>query len=87
MAKLTKKELAWIEKVQKVLNECPSERLGAYTIGDTALWLYDLRKEPAITNLMNECCNNDDFCQAAEKLGANFNYYLRFPFAVESTAG
>ncbi|MBG2816907.1 hypothetical protein I4578_11340 [Proteus mirabilis] len=87
MEKLTKKELAWIEKVQKVLDECPSERLGFYTIGDNDVQLYDRRKEPAITDLMNEGCNNDDFCQAAEKLNANFHCHLTFPAPVESTAG
>ncbi|MEY0432134.1 hypothetical protein AB7V88_20345 [Providencia rettgeri] len=87
MAKLTKKELAWIEKVQKVLDECPSERLGFYTIGDTDVQLYDRRKEPAITELMNTACYNDDFCMAAEKLDANFHHHLLFPAPVESTAG
>ncbi|EMY0637133.1 hypothetical protein AAIC24_002913 [Providencia rettgeri] len=87
MAKLTKKELAWIGKVQKVLDECPSERIGFYTIGDADVQLYDRSKEPEITERMNTGCNKEDFCMAAEELDANFHYHLLFPAPVESTAG
>ena len=34
MAKLTKKELAWIKKAQKVFDECLSSRIGFYACGD-----------------------------------------------------
>lgn len=87
MAKLTKKELAWIEKVQKVLDECPSERIGFYTVGDPMVFLYDRRKEHDIWKFMNTGRNRDDFGPAAIKLGADFGYYLTFPAPVESTAG
>ncbi|UUZ66357.1 hypothetical protein LP417_35700 (plasmid) [Polaromonas sp. P1-6] len=31
----------WIQELEKLLNSCPSKRLGAYTVGDAALMLYD----------------------------------------------
>lgn len=39
--KLTKEEKAWVKKLNKVLAECPSDRLGFYTIGDPQIELYD----------------------------------------------
>lgn len=38
---LTKKERAWLVKLEKVMNECPSKRLACYTIGDNTLHFYD----------------------------------------------
>lgn len=85
MAKLTKKELAWIEKVQKVLDECPSERLGFYTIGDRDVFLYDRSKEHEVTEWMDR--NQGDFCFATKAMDADFFTSINFPAPVESTAG
>ncbi|MBG5926100.1 hypothetical protein [Providencia rettgeri] len=85
MAKLTKKELAWIEKVQRVLDECPSERLGFYTTGDPMVWIYDRSKEPEVSEWMNK--NKGDFCLATKAMDADFFTYIDFPAPVESTAG
>ncbi len=85
MAKLTKKELAWIEKVQKVLDECPSERLGFYTIGDRDIFLYDRSKGHEVTEWMNR--NKGDFCFATKATDAYFFTSIDFPAQVESTAG
>lgn len=85
MSKLTKKELAWIKKVQKVLDECPSERLGFYTIGDRDVFLYDLSKENEVSEWMNK--NKGDFCWATKALDADFFTSIDFPAPVESTAG
>lgn len=38
---LTKKEQAWLDKLEKVMSECPSDRLACYTIGDHDLQFYD----------------------------------------------
>lgn len=38
---LTKKEQAWIERLEKVLLSCPSDRLGLITIGDPRLTIFD----------------------------------------------
>lgn len=39
--KLTAAEAKWVQKVQALMAECPSKRLGAYTIGDAEIRLYD----------------------------------------------
>ncbi|MGK4231197.1 hypothetical protein ACK2MR_08620 [Providencia hangzhouensis] len=85
MAKLTKKEIAWIEKVQKVLDECPSERIGFYTIGDRNVFLYDRSKESEVCEWMNR--NKGDFCIATNALKVDFRTSIDFPAPVESTAG
>ncbi|MEQ5221011.1 hypothetical protein ABN242_03045 [Providencia alcalifaciens] len=85
MAKLTKKELAWIEKVQKVLDECPSERLGFYTIGDPMVWIYDRSKENEVWGWMDK--NKGDFCFGTKAMDADFFTSIDFPAPVESTAG
>lgn len=38
---LTKKEKAWLDKLERVMNQCPSKRLACYTIGDNDLTFYD----------------------------------------------
>ncbi|MTC33416.1 hypothetical protein GKR67_02080 [Providencia alcalifaciens] len=86
MAKLTKKELAWIGKVQKVLDECPSDRLGFYTIGDRAVLLYDLKKSDEICRIQ-DTPRGDYFCSAVKLANADFEECLTFPSQVESTAG
>jgi hypothetical protein len=84
MARLTKKEQAWLDELQEVLDRCPSKRLGFYTIGDAALSVYDSKEERHIE-------------ERIDKIGAEFGYavdlckarlgYLRFPANVHSTAG
>ncbi|WP_072058886.1 hypothetical protein [Escherichia coli] len=45
MATLTKKERAWLNELQEVLDRCPSpKKIGFYTIGDKSIYLYDLRR-------------------------------------------
>ncbi len=41
MATLTKKERAWLNELQDVLDRCPSpKKIGFYTIGDKSIYLY-----------------------------------------------
>ncbi|CAI1771530.1 Uncharacterised protein [Serratia quinivorans] len=84
MAKLTKKEQAWLDELQEVLNRCPSKNLGFYTIGDPMLHVYDLRKEQKIDDHHER--NGRDFCHSVSALDADF-CDLYFPAAVHSTAG
>tara|TARA_R110000850_G_scaffold36594_1_gene96670 strand:- start:553 stop:813 length:261 start_codon:yes stop_codon:yes gene_type:complete len=86
MAKLTKKEQAWVNKVQKVLNECPSKRIGFYTMGDNDITLYDVIKDDEIRELLNTN-NCSDWGPCVEQLNAGFNETLDFPNPVESVAG
>ncbi|KXS55009.1 MAG: hypothetical protein AWU57_605 [Marinobacter sp. T13-3] len=81
---LTKAERDWLNKLQAVLDECPSDRLGAFTIGDPSIYIYDSRFESEINEIINS--GNTDFCAATDKLGSDLSV-LRMPFAVHSTAG
>lgn len=38
---LTKAEAKWLADLEKLLQSCPSNRLGAYTTGDATLYIYD----------------------------------------------
>jgi hypothetical protein len=83
--KLNKAELEWITKVQGILDECPSKRLGFYTIGDSEVSIYDLRKEEKIGDILDE--GRHDFCGAVIEVGADTETYLTFPANVHSTSG
>ncbi len=44
MATLTKKERAWLNELQDVLDRCPSpKKIGFYTIGDKSIYLCSCR--------------------------------------------
>lgn len=85
--KLTKKERNWIEDLQTVLDSCPSERIGFYTIGDSCLFLYDRRKEDKIGEIQDN--SNRDFGMAVDEAKARIDdgTDLRFPYNVHSVAG
>ena len=85
MGDLTKEEKAWIKKVQRVLDTCPSDRLGFYTIGDKDVFVYDRSRDSEISKLM-DATHNLDYCQAVDDLDADFSV-LFFPSHVHSTAG
>lgn len=38
---LTAAEAAWLKQFQALMEKCPSKRLGAYTVGDADLTIYD----------------------------------------------
>ncbi|KNZ82452.1 hypothetical protein [Morganella morganii] len=85
MSKLTKEEIKWVEKVQKALNECPSKRIGFFTIGDSDLTLYDNTKMDEIMSYFDAC--KLEYGGAIEKAGALFDRHLVFPNCVDSTSG
>ena len=85
MSELTKEELKWLKKVQKVINECPSKRLGAYTIGDTDITIYDSTLEDDICARLDSG-ESMDFGPAVHELNAYLGS-IDFPFNVHSTAG
>ncbi len=82
---LNKAETAWLKKLQKLLNECPSSRFASYTTGDSSVTVYDVSVDSseAANNL---AMNNDDWCHLVSDFGAEL-FSLKFPFAVHSTAG
>lgn len=81
---LTKAEAAWLKKLQEVLDECPSSRLEAYTIGDPSITIFDKGYSTLINKMTDD--GSTDFCTATADLGANIGS-LRMPFPVHSTAG
>lgn len=83
--RLTRAEKEWLAEVQMLLNKCPSDRLGFYTIGDAQVSVYDRRKDEKITDLQDN--SNMDFCQAVRHAEAETDYALDFPQCVHSTAG
>ena len=87
MTKLTKKEQAWVKRVQKALDDCPSkDKIGFYTVGDNDVKLYDLRLHEEVTDFQNDN-RHADFCNACDELNAHLDESLFFPSPVESTAG
>ncbi len=85
MAKLTKAEMAWVNKLNTLLAQCPSKRLGFATTGDCDVSIFDVRQYSAICDEQHE--NGGEFISAAERIGALFDERLNFPNQVESTAG
>lgn len=82
---LTDEEIKWLAKLQRVLDKCPSDRLGFFTTGDPTIHVYDFSKEKEINQLMNA---NDrlEFCNAVRKTGAELATVV-FPNSVHSTSG
>jgi len=84
MTSLTKVEAAWVKRLQKVLDECPSDRIGAFTVGDPTITLYDRSRDQEIDAVLE--AGNIEYCQAVSKVGAELTE-LKFPFQVHSTSG
>lgn len=84
MAKLTKAEKKWLEELRDVLNRCPSNRLGFYTIGDPRIYVYDRSKDEKIDAHQDR--NGREFCHSVDALNAGF-CDLDFPAPVHSTVG
>ncbi|HDT5864622.1 TPA: hypothetical protein QHB43_004606 [Aeromonas hydrophila subsp. hydrophila] len=80
---LTVAEKKWLAKLEAVLAECPSERFTSYTIGDPYVTIYDKSFAPEIDKLCDGGC---DVGEAVDKVGCSLAI-VRFPFAVQSTAG
>ncbi|MGP8819587.1 hypothetical protein ACT021_17800 [Klebsiella michiganensis] len=82
MAKLTKKEQAWVDEVNAVMARCPSpEKIGFFTIGDPVIGLYDLRRDKEISD------SNDDLVRVAQQNGWLSDERLEFPSAVNGVCG
>lgn len=79
--KLTKAEQKWVDELQAVLDRCPSERLGFYTIGDNNVFLYDLTHSEAITKKPGDLIN------ILKENGWGFDETIDFPQPVEGVCG
>ncbi|WP_218078335.1 hypothetical protein [Escherichia coli] len=85
MIVLTKKEKAWVERLNKLLAECPSERIGFATCGDCDVALFDATRHDDILELVDR--GKRDFLPAAHELGVLCSETLVFPAPVEGVAG
>lgn len=78
-------EKSWLKRLQKLIDECPSTRMAAFTTGDNDLTIYDLEFEDEINELLDthEC---SDFCLAVREAEAELGSIV-FPFSIHSTSG
>ena len=84
---LTAAEKKWIAQLEQVLASCPSKRLGAYTVGDADIYLYDkdvLKDWQQRTR--RRALEVLDAAQEHEAAGSNLTI-LSMPFQVDSCAG
>lgn len=83
---LTKAEAKWLADVEKLLLACPSKRLGAYTVGDDELHIYD--KEVADAWLAENRLPRDglDACEQHRKAGSKLGR-ISTGFQIDSCAG
>lgn len=83
---LSKREIRWLIRLQKVLDACPNKRIGFYTIGDSSIHIYDRRFDDQINEKMDtsRAC---DFSQAVNDAGASLDDQIEFPSNVHSVAG
>lgn len=81
---LTQMERRWLRALNKLLGECPSDRLGFYTIGDRNISVYDKRVESDINDMMEH--SSKDFGLCVDRLDACLGE-IKFPGPVHSTAG
>lgn len=86
MKPLTAAEKKWIAKLEDLLAECPSKRIGAFTIGDDSIMLYDRSFDGEIDKLQDWRGGGCDFAIAVDSLECNLGS-VQFPFTVHSTAG
>lgn len=82
---LTKEEKAWVKKVNKILSQCPSTRLGFASMGDPSIYIFDVTRLDEIYEQLED--NKGDFIPSAQEIGAVSVECIEFPSAVESTAG
>lgn len=77
---LTKAEREWVNKLQDVLNQCPSNRLGGYLSGGFDLSLFDTSYEKEIDEMQTR--KNCLIGVAVSELGANLGQ-LDLPFVIQ----
>lgn len=83
---MTAAEKKWVARLQAVINECPSKRIQAYTIGDNGINLYDGSKDKQMQAYMDASYGRADHCGAVQEFKADL-VSVNFPFPIHSTAG
>lgn len=82
---LTRAERKWIDSMQALLDECPSNRLGFYTTGDKNVVVFDKRARDEWYQVNG--CPATDIQEEIFSSGAGLDAELTFPEIVESRAG
>jgi len=73
-----------MKRIERLLKNPPSERVGLYTIGDAKLSVYNREHEQDIHKIMAQ--QNTDFCCAVDQLGAGLGV-INSKMQIHSTAG
>ncbi|MCS3605284.1 hypothetical protein [Erwinia rhapontici] len=79
--KLTKAEKAWVKKLNKVLSECPSNRLSFYAMGDPDISIVDGDHTEEIDAIL------DDPLRIAQAKGWLADETISFPSNVSAVCG
>lgn len=82
---LTPEERNWIDSMQTLLDQCPSERLGFYTTGDHSVTIFDKKVRDKWHQAPG--CPATDIREEISQSGASLNAGFHFPEIVESRAG
>jgi hypothetical protein len=83
---LTKAEKAWLNKIEKLLMNPPTNRIGFYTIGDNDLLTYDRTRENEIAKAMDDSFKCIDWGTTVNDLNAGFEPVYS-ACVIHSTAG
>jgi len=86
--KLTKKEEAWLVRLEKCLDAAPislNKKVSSYNIGDSEIILYDRVKQEGYEDSLSEH-EISDKCIMVADCGSQLCSFM-FPFGIESTAG
>jgi hypothetical protein len=83
---LTKEEKSWLRKVQNLLDECPSDRIGFFTTGDKDVSVYDCSRKQEIDELELASEHCYEYCQCISEVGADLGS-LTFPNQVLNLPG
>jgi len=88
--KLTKKEQAWLDRLEKLLSAAPKsldKKVSSYTVGDADIVLYDRAKyEKHFEENPVPYTDNRDQCSLVSDSDSEIVTF-DFPFSIESTAG
>jgi len=82
---LSKAEINWLKRLEKLLMNPPTKRIGFYTIGDANLQAYDSRFEDHIHHRLDNGLSSD-FCVATSDLDVDL-MSVKSAVNIHSTAG
>lgn len=78
---LTKEEKAWVKRLNKLLAQCPSDRMRFFTIGDSEIFIANND-----TAEQWDLANGDPLLNA-QRQGSVADESIHFPNAVEGVCG